>query len=251
MLTNKYKAFCAGIITLLSTEILANFDDKQKEEIGTVVHDYLIEHPEVIAQAIHTLQAKEAKIWIEKAKKAIIENMDAMFNSDSPAIGSDKPKITIVEFFDYNCPHCKTMHSILEKLIAENQDIKLVYKELPVLGEPSLLASRAALAAQLQNKYNEFHQKLMTSPGPLTDQIVLQIAKDSALDLEKLKNDMNSPKIIQELQANQKLAVALGMRGTPTFVIGRAPFTKDMQVDFVPGETTQEDLMNRINAVKK
>lgn len=243
---NNYKLICVGILSLISTDIFAIFDDKQKEEIGVVVREYLIAHPEVIAEAIQALQQKESQAWVDNAKKEIIANQEEIFKSNSPAIGSETPKVILVEFFDYNCPHCRAMHSMLQEIAAKNKDLRLIYKELPVLGETSLFAASAALASREQNKYHEFHEKLMTSDGALSDEKVLSIAKESGVDIEKLQKDMKNPKIIEELQRIQKLAMQLGIRGTPTFVIGRAPGTKEMTVDFVPGETTQENLMKHI-----
>jgi protein-disulfide isomerase len=246
MKINTYKLICVAMLTLMSTDIFAILDDNQKEEIGIVVRDYLIAHPEVIAEAIQALQQKESKAWIDNAKKEIIANQEEIFNSNSPGIGSDKPKVILVEFFDYNCPHCRAMHSMIQKIAAQNKDLRIIYKELPVLGETSLFAESAALASREQNKYHEFHEKLMTSDGPLSDEKVLSIAKESGVNVEKLKKDMKDPKIIQELQTVQKLAIQLGIRGTPSFVIGRSPGTKEMTIDFVPGEVTQENLIKHI-----
>ncbi len=246
-----YQVIFAGIMLILSTPLYAaSFDDNQKQEIGQVVHEYLISHPEVIVQAIQVLQGKEAKAFEENAKKAISENMDGLFNSESPTIENKAPKVTLIEFFDYNCPHCRTMSKILDQLQEKNKDIRIVYKELPVLGEDSLIASKAALAAREQKKYNEFHDKLMAYPGAVSSATVMQIAKEVGLDSDKLKKDMESDKVRTELEANQKLAISLGIRGTPSFVIGRFPAKKDMPTEFIPGETTQEELMKRIDAVR-
>ncbi len=251
MLINRYQGIFTGMMLLISTHLYAaSFDDKQKQEIGQVVQEYLVSHPEVIIQAIQVLQTKEAKALEEKAKMAISENLDGLFNSDSPTIEGKAPKVTLIEFFDYNCPHCRTMSKMLDQLQEKNKDIRIVYKELPVLGEDSLLASKAALAAREQKKYVEFHQKLMASPGAVTSDSVMQIAKELGLDSAQLAKDMESEKVRNELQANQKQAISLGIRGTPSFVIGRFPATKDMPKEFIPGETSQEELMKRIDAVR-
>ncbi len=251
MSINRYQVIFAGMISLITPYLYAaSFDDSQKQEIGQVVREYLVSHPEVIIQAIQVLQTKEAKAFEEKAKLAISENMDSLFNGDSPTVESKEPKVTVIEFFDYNCPHCRTMSKIIEQLKEQNKDIRIVYKELPVLGQDSLMASKAALAAREQKKYNEFHQKLMNYPSAVSAGAIMEIAKEVGLDTEKLAKDMESDKVRNELQTNQKLAISLGIRGTPSFVIGRYPATKDMPKEFLPGAATQEELMKRIDAVR-
>ncbi|MFI4937346.1 MAG: DsbA family protein [Candidatus Berkiellales bacterium] len=249
MTVYKSKILLAIALALFNANIFADFDEKQKQEIGTVVHDYLVANPEVVAEAIQALQVKENKIWLDNAKTAIKENIQDIFNSNSPKLGGKDAKISVVEFFDYNCPHCKTMSPLIENLL-KNKDIQIIYKELPVLGESSLYAAKAALAARDQNKFKEFHEKLMAYPRVLTNDKILELAKETGLNVEKLKKDMDSPEVTQELQNNQKVAVALGMRGTPTFILGRNPATKEMPVGFIPGETSQEELTKQIDSLR-
>ncbi len=229
----------------------ASFNDAQKEEIGTVVREYIVEHPEVITQAISALQDKEMKAWSDKGKENIKANLADFFNSSSPTNGVKSPKITVVEFFDYNCPHCRTMHKTLSDIASENKDIQIIYKELPVLSEASVFAAKAALAAREQNKYLEFHQKMMDQKEMLSQEKILSLAKEIGLDIEKLNKDIASTKVSDELLANRKIAMLIGLRGTPTFVIGKAPATKDMVIELIPGEIKQQELLDKINNVKK
>lgn len=242
--------YTALFLSLVNNLQAASLDEAQKAEIGQVVHDYIISHPEVITEAVQVLQAKEMKAWEEKAKQAILNNTDGLFNSKSPNSGAKSPKVSVVEFFDYNCPHCKTMHKTLNDILAENKDVLVVYKELPVLNEGSLFAAKAALAAREQNKYDEFHSKLMASQEVLTQENVLALAKEIGLDVDKLNKDIASAKVNDELMANRKIAMEIGLRGTPVFVFGKYPATKDMKVDLLPGEVQKQDMLDKINSYK-
>ncbi|MBS0287245.1 MAG: DsbA family protein [Proteobacteria bacterium] len=243
-----YTAFL--LMPLVSNAQTAGFDETQKAEIGQVVHDYIISHPEVITEAVQVLQAKEMKAWEEKAKQAILNNMDGIFNSKSPNSGAKSPKVSVVEFFDYNCPHCKVMQKTLNDILSDNKDVLVVYKELPVLNEGSLFAAKAALAAREQNKYNEFHDKMMTAQEVLTEDKILALAKEIGLDIDKLNKDMASSKVNDELTANRKIAMDMGLRGTPAFVFGKYPATKDMKVELLPGEVQKQDLIEKIKSYK-
>ncbi|MGD9592316.1 MAG: DsbA family protein [Candidatus Berkiella sp.] len=229
----------------------ASFNDAQKEEIGTLVHDYILEHPEIITQAVAALQEKEAQAWAQKAKDNIKTNLTEFFDSNSPASDTKSPQVTVVEFFDYNCQHCRSMQKTLSDITSKDKAIKVVYKELPVLSEASVFAAKAALAAREQNKYVEFHDKLMSQTDMLSQEKVLALAKEIGLDLDKLNKDIASDKISEELMNNRKIAMMIGIRGTPTFVIGRAPATKEMPIEFIPGEMKSQDFIDKINSVKK
>jgi protein-disulfide isomerase len=251
MTMNKYQVILAGLVMLTISNVFASsFDDKQKDDIGLIVHDYLVAHPEVIAEAIQVLQGREAKAWEEKSKDAIAKNRADIFNSNSPTLENGAAKVTLVEFFDYNCPHCQAIEPMIERLVSQNKDIRIVYKELPVLGESSLYAAKAALAAREQDQYINFHQKLMARHGELSNDKVISIAKDAGLDVAKLQKDMESPKVQQELDDTRKQAIAIGLRGTPSIVIAPNPATAKMPIELIYGETNLQDLIKRIDAVE-
>jgi len=128
--------------------------------------------------------------------------------------------VALVEFFDYRCPYCKQVHPAIQKLLDQDRKLRFVYKEFPVLGEPSDLAAHAALAARLQGKYGPFHAALMAIKGPITEEVVYRVAGSTGLDVERLKRDMADPEIDRALSANKALANALDIRGTPGFIIG-------------------------------
>ncbi len=243
--------YSALILTFANSAFAAkSFSDEQKTEIGQVVHDYLVAHPEVISEAIQALQMNEMKAFIEKAKQGVASNIDGFFNSESPTNEVKDPNVSVVEFFDYNCPHCKVMSKILNDMTGKNNQLRIVYKELPVLSEGSLFAAKVALAAREQNKYEAVHQKFIDAKEALTQEKILSIAKELGLDMEKLNKDISSDKVNNELTNNRKLAMSIGLRGTPGFVIGKYPASKEMKIEFVPGEMKQDEFEKLVDSVK-
>jgi protein-disulfide isomerase len=195
--------------------------EDERADVRSVVRRYLIDNPDVIVEALELLQARRDAADRAHARLAISANRDALFASDrDPVLGPDDATVTIVEFFDYQCPYCKQMTGPMMALIAEDKDLRVVFKEFPILGEPSVLASRAALAAAKQDRYAEFHVALMTQRGQLTEAGILQAASVAGVDLARLREDMKSAEIDEIVQANYRLADALGVSGTPAFVVG-------------------------------
>jgi len=195
-------------------------DPAQKEAVEQIVRDYIRAHPEIIVEALDAYQAKKDQEARETQAKALTSRADEIFRSpSSPVIGNPQGDVTLVEFFDYQCGYCKRSQPDLERLVKEDSGLKVVLKEFPILGPASVTAARASLAAQKQGKYQDFHVKLMGFKGQLTDDVVYQTAKQVGLDLDKLKQDMNDPSVVAELRANMDLAEALGVEGTPAFVI--------------------------------
>jgi protein-disulfide isomerase len=149
--------------------------------------------------------------------------------------------VTLVEFFDYRCPYCKQVAPAIASLLGEDKKLRIVYKEFPVLGPESVTASRAALASRKQGKYEALHRVLMDMKGQINDAAIFSAAKSVGLDIEKLKRDMQAPEIDAMLQANQQLAAALDIHGTPGFVIGD---------EVVPGAVGIDALRQMIAAVR-
>lgn len=195
--------------------------DMTKDEFGRRVKEYLLEHPEVIAEAINRLEARQRDQEAKLAKAALQSHADEVFRDpEDPVSGNPNGDATLVEFFDYNCPYCKAMAPVMTQ--AENADPKLriVYKEFPILGPNSLFAAKAALAANKQGKYVALHRALYQVRGHVDENAVLQVAKSIGLDLPRLKKDMQAPEIGARIDKNMKLARILGINGTPGFAIG-------------------------------
>jgi protein-disulfide isomerase len=192
-----------------------------KPAIEQIVKDYLLAHPEVIVQSLNAFQQKQEAAEAEAQRSALVSRQDELFkNPASPIVGNPKGDVTLVEFFDYHCPYCKAVAAPLQKLLKDDKGVRLVMKEFPILGEDSVLASHAALAAAGQGKYWEFHQALMEHRGQFDMDVIKTIAAKVGLDPAKLEADMGQQKIEPQISANHKLAQTLDISATPTFIIG-------------------------------
>lgn len=220
-----------------------SFTPQQQQEIERIVRDYLKSHPEVIIEAAKALEAKEQEAQQQRAKAAIDANRDKLINDpDSPVMGNPKGDVTVVEFFDYQCPYCKKMTAPLNDAMAKDGKLRVVFKEWPVLGPESLIAAKASLASQKQGKYKEFHNALMDTKGRLNESMIMSIAEKTGLDTKRLKKDMEAPDVQEELKQNQALAAALQLEGTPAFVIGS---------QMAPGAINADTLKEMIDAARK
>jgi len=220
-----------------------SFTPQQQQEIERIVRDYLKTHPEVIIEAAKALEAKEQEAQQQRAKVAIEANRDKLVNDpDSPVMGNPKGDVTVVEFFDYQCPYCKKMTAPLNDAMAKDGKLRVVFKEWPVLGPESLIAAKASLASQKQGKYKEFHNALMDTKGRLNESMIMSIAEKTGLDTKRLKKDMEAPDVQEELKQNQALAAALQLEGTPAFVIGS---------QMAPGAINADTLKEMIDAARK
>ena len=196
------------------------------------------------------MQAEQEKKMQTAAMTAIAQNKTALFDdTQSPSIGSKEAPVTIVEFFDYQCGHCRAMQPTIEKLVKEDKNIHVIFKELPIFGGVSDFAAKVALAAAKSNqaKYYGLHQALLTSSNPLTQDSILAMVKKSGFDVAIVKKDMASPDIQKQLKANFQLAQNLKIMGTPTFVIGNKAQTK---FAYIPGATTLKDLQDQLKSVQ-
>lgn len=229
------------------------FNDKQVQEIQSIVHQYLVTHPEVLLEASKALQEKQQQSMMKQATGAIEKNSKALFDSNSPMVGNPKGDVTIVEFFDYQCVHCKKMSPVIDTLLQQNKNLRVIYKEFPIFGKSSDYAARAALAAQKQDKYQAFHNALISKEQRLSKAVVIKTADEVGLNVNKLKADMKSPEIDKAIKENMHLAESLHLMGTPAFIVAQTPkgeFKNGNKTFFVPGAASQENLQNLIEQVK-
>lgn len=167
------------------------------------------------------------------------------YRAGDPIAGNANGKVTMVEFFDYQCGHCVDMAPVVSSLIKINPNLRVIFKEFPIRGPMSDYASRAALAANKQGKYYQFNHALFTANQDLTEEVILQIAKSVGLNIAKLQKDMRDPKINAQLEANKKLAQKLQIPGTPAFFIGPSGANKAETSEI--GAVSQQDLQSAIN----
>ncbi|MCC5791524.1 MAG: DsbA family protein [Legionellaceae bacterium] len=221
----------------------------QKKEIEQIIHDYLVSNPEVLMEASQALQQKQQQKMQAQSQEAIIKNASALFADSKTSIGNPKGNVTIVEFFDYQCIHCKKMAPVMSELVAANKDLRVIYVEFPIFGKSSETASRAALAAAKQGKYKAFHDVLIEQDGKLNEESIMAAAQSVDLDMAKLKKDMQSDAVSQVLQDNRKLAEAMHLMGTPAFVVAATPngqFKATPEPAFIPGAASKETLKDLI-----
>ena len=198
--------------------------DLPVEQVEQIVRDYLMREPEIIYQALEELQRRQAAEQAEQQKLALADRKNELLNDPTtPVAGNPDGDVALVEFFDYRCGYCRRVLSSMQALMDEDDQLKVVFKELPVLGEDSVRAARAALASQKQDKglYLDFHFALM-SADDLSAGGIRSIAADIGLDPDQLEQDMESDEVTGAIDANYQLASALGIEGTPAFVIGEA-----------------------------
>ncbi len=210
-----------GALSVLSAPTFEpTLDDNQRAEIGALVREYLIENPDVIVEVLGILQAREQQAQQEQQRAATAAVTENLFDANrDPFIGNEDATITVVEFFDYQCPFCKRLAPNLDKVLDGDDDVRVVFKEFPVFGEDSTLASRAALASRNQGLYHDYHVALMKNRGQLSERVVMRLAERVGLDMDQLRADMDSPEVAAALQANFQQAQRLGVRGTPSFVV--------------------------------
>jgi protein-disulfide isomerase len=198
----------------------ADMTQSQRQTIDSIIHDYLMQHPDVLIAALRAAQDKLDRDNDAKTTQAVARHRHDIFDDPStPVGGNPRGDVTIVEFFDYRCPYCKQVQPSLQSLLQQDPKLRLVYKEFPILGPASVTAAHAALAAQRQGKYDAFHTAMMASRGQITENAVFAVAASVGLDVDRLKRDMAAPEIAQALKDNLALADALDIHGTPAFII--------------------------------
>jgi protein-disulfide isomerase len=248
-----------GLVMVNVSAQAADMPAEQKKQVQDVVRDYLVQNPEVIIQALQNYQQKQmdqTKKTIQKTQDNSPQFVQPLFHTATdPVAGNPQGKITVVEFFDYQCPHCVDMTPVIEGLIKNNPNVKVVFKEFPIRGPISDLASRAALAAKEQGKYFELHKAMMESKQePLTEEAIYNLAKTVGLDVAKLKVAMKSSNVDQQLKANYKLAEQLQLIGTPAFFIAKSdvtPASSSNAILFIPGQVDANQLNQAIDKISK
>jgi protein-disulfide isomerase len=211
----------------------SGFTDGQRAEIESIIKDYLInKHPEVMAEGLQGLQKREEEDADAKSKSAVNDAKDRVFGDvHSPVGGNPKGSVTVVEFFDYQCGYCKMSQEGVEHILRDDKDVKIIYKEFPILGSASGEAAKASLASAKQGKYQQFHDALMSKKDHLTSDLIYATAKDVGLDVEKLKKDMSDPAVNDEINATLKLGQDIGVRGTPMFIVNDSIYPGALQYD--------------------
>jgi protein-disulfide isomerase len=224
-----------------------SFSPEQRQEVESIIKAYILAHPEVMQDVLATIEKRQQEAEAEKSHKTIVDNKTTIFSSPHQVVlGNPNGSVTMVEFFDYNCTYCKRALTDMLTLLDSNPDLKFVLKEFPVLGEGSVEAARVAVAARMQDptgrKYLEFHQKLLGGRGRADKLRALAVAKEVGFDMARLEQDMNGDEVKATLAEDMKLADALGINGTPSYVVGE---------ELIVGAVGLDELKEKLKAAHK
>lgn len=204
-------------VAFLSFAQIATAQQITDEQVKQLALEAILENPQIIMQAVAILEQRERE---RAASGANTVRLQLEQDPNSPNLGNPDGDVTVIEFFDYNCPYCRKAGQTVQELLASDANVRVIYREWPILGEDSVFASRAALAARAQGKYEEFHWALMNGEGRASEASILKLARHLDLDVEKLQADMTSPAVEAHIAQSSALARTLGFTGTPAFIVG-------------------------------
>lgn len=211
------------LAALLSLPTAALSQEMTEDQIKQLALQAILENPEIVMEAVAILRAREEAEAAAQAEETLSDGRAALERDpNAPVVGNPDGDVTIVEFFDYNCPYCRRAGEQVAEVLATDSNVRVVYREWPILGEDSVFAARAALAARAQGKYAAFHEAMMSARTRLAETTVLKIAADVGLDIEQLRADMDAPEVDAHIATSMQLAQSLGFSGTPSFVVGEA-----------------------------
>ena len=228
----------AGLMLLTSGHITtarADLDPADRQAIRQEIETYIRQNPEILRDALVALAAREEAAR-QRAGIAQVRN-----DAGDPVLGNPDGAITVYEFSDYNCSYCKRMFAPVIALLANNSDVRMVIKEFPILSPSSLSAAKAGIAAQKQGKFEIFHKSLMTYRGQVTDDAITAAAKAADIDIDQMRGDMDSKDTTAIIARTRAAAAALGINGTPGFVIGDR---------IIPGAVDPAQLQTVIDALR-
>lgn len=217
------KSVLPVMVLALAMPLAAAADDLTEDRVRELVLETIRENPEIVMEAVAILESRQADVLAEAQAQVLDTERDLLERDpNAPVLGNPDGDVTIVEFFDYNCPYCRGVKPEIEALLAADPNVRLVYREWPILGDGSVFAARAALAAREQGLYEEFHRALMDLNGRAEETSVIRVAESVGLDIAQLRRDMTAPQVDTHLATSMRLTQALGFNGTPSFVIGDA-----------------------------
>ena len=230
------------LLATLTMTLPARADHLSADDIKELALEAILENPGIIMDAVRILEQQQADAQAAQAAATLEQRRDLLERDpNAPVLGNPDGDVTVVEFFDYNCPYCRRAMDEVQALLDADPNIRLVYREWPILGEGSVFAARAALASRNQGKYEEFHWALMGQAGRAEEASVLQIAAEIGLDIDLLLADMDAPEIDEHIQTTMALTQELGFNGTPSFVVGER---------LVPGFVERSVLSEYVNETR-
>src|ERR1700761_88217 len=232
------------LVMLLTTTIAqaAEFTPAQRAEVVAIVRQALKQDPSILRAAVVALQEDDTQKSQAASQAAIRQSQADLVTPTDPAVGDPNGDVTIVEFFDTRCPYCRKMEPVMENFLNHDRKVRLVYKDLPILGPASVLGTRALLAAQKQGAYPRMRDAVMQLPPDTTLPQIESAARGLGLDWPRMQRDMDDPSVQTRIDANLKLAHTLGIQGTPALIIGN---------DMIPGAVDLPDLQKAVAEARK
>ena len=216
--------------------------DMDEDRVKELVLETIRENPEIVLEAVAILEQQQAEAADIARSDVLARQRDRLERDpNAPVLGNPNGDVTVVEFFDYNCPYCRRAMEPVQGLLDADRNVRLVYREWPILGEGSVFAARAALASRKQGKYEAFHWALMSMNGKAQEASVLRVAEEVGLDVAQLRKDMESPEVDEHIGTSMELAQDLGFNGTPSFVVGN---------ELAPGLIQQPQLMEMVQSAR-
>lgn len=233
-----------------STEVETSFSDLEEEEIGWIIRAYLMEHPEVIIDAVNEYSARQRFAAEERMRQVAAENLSFLLDDKTGYVAAknrDKIKVAVIELYDYHCAYCKKAAGVMKKLTEKDAEIEVIFRELPILRVESEFAAEMSLAAQEQGKFLDFHFAMMGAQGTLTKDRVRDFARKQGLDVEKMEAAIGRGTIPSAIETNHAIAAQMGVEGTPAFIIA------SLNGDYVEVVTgfREEEIMTKLEEAKK
>lgn len=226
----------------------AQFTPAQEAAISSIVAKTLINNPSILVETVAALKVQQQQLVNQEVDAAILKNIEALTEDpNSPAVGKKEASVTVIEFFDYQCAYCHQSFPAVQAILQDDPNVKVIYKEFPIFGAASTYAAKMSLAANLQGRFAPFDSALFQSglmEGQLTQQAVDEIAVKAGVNLTLANKEIDgNPALQAELNQNQFLANAFGMRGTPDFIVmPNSPDPSARIVTFLPGAVSEETL---------
>ena len=244
-----FRFFVVGLLLIIAVSVYRYADRSvltgqgaiSKDEVAKIVEETLLNNPSIVIKAAENYQKTLDQKQNEDRLASLAAVKPELAKATFPILGNPDAPLTVYEFLDYNCGYCKIMTPIINAIADANKDVRFMILDFPILAPSSEDASRAALAANKQGKFRPLHDAMMAHKGALSKEVILDLAKTSGLDVEKLKTDMAGSEVSEQLAKSRDFAKQLKLNGTPSFLIGD---------EFIPGALSKEALMEKIDALR-
>lgn len=215
-----------------------------KPEVEKIIKEYILENPEVLIDSVNRYQRAQQDEQRMRQRANLLRKKDEILTTPAPFAGNPKGDVVIVEFFDYNCGYCKRVLPDVSKIIKEDKNVKVIFKELPILGPTSIMTSKAALGVWKiePDKYFDYHAALMNMKASRSENNLIAEAEKLGIDAARLKKAMHSREVSDMISANREISIAIGVSGTPAFIIGD---------ELIPGFINVQAMKEKVAMIRK